>query len=581
MFKECLHHSSDLKWAYAYDCDTFHLRLRTKRDDVEEAVAVTGDKYDWEKHSIDIQMEKIAADSLYDYWEAVIKPEFRRFSYGFRVSSGDETLWLIENGIFEEQPTPPGGYFEVPFIHAVDLFDAPEWAKSAIFYQIMPDRFANGDTGNDPEGIRPWGETPGGEDHFGGDLQGIIDNLKHLTDLGINAIYMTPLFTAPSNHKYDTIDYKQIDPQFGDAQLLKKLVKACHELGIRVVLDAVFNHTSEQFPPFQDVIQNGENSRYKDWFHLSSFPVEVKDGIPNYATFGFYGNMPKLNTAHPEVKQYLLDIAVYWMKEADIDGWRLDVANEIDHAFWRDFRRAVKTEKPDAFIIGEVWGNSLNWLHGDEFDSAMNYPFTNEVTDFFNSADSAASTFADQISRLLMRYPQQTNEALFNLLSSHDIPRAGTRFGGNKDRLKLAIVFMLTSMGIPCIYYGDEIGIDGGNDPDCRKCMEWDTDKQDRELFDFYQLLISLRKEHAVLRDGRFRFLHADNENGTLLFERLNGKQHFTIWMNNTEDTVTLKHPMNTDDWHDALTNDEVLTVDEQLQIELAPLDFRILYRNI
>ncbi|OMF21329.1 alpha-glycosidase [Paenibacillus sp. FSL H8-0548] len=581
MFKECLHHSPDLKWAYAYDCDSFHLRLRTKRDDVEEAVAVTGDKYDWDQHSLDVQMVKIAADSLFDYWEAVIKPEFQRFSYCFRVHSGDEILWLTENGIFEEQPTPVDGYFEVPYIHAIDLFDAPKWAKDAIFYQIIPDRFANGDLNNDPESIKTWGEAPSGEDHFGGDLQGIMDNLNHLTDLGINAIYLTPVFTAPSNHKYDTIDYKHIDPHFGDAELLKKLVSACHELKIRVILDAVFNHTSEQFPPFQDVLKKGEGSKYKDWFHLKGLPVEVKDGMANYATFGFYGNMPKLNTANPEVKQYLLDIAVYWIKEADIDGWRLDVANEIDHAFWHEFRAAVKAAKPDAFIIGEVWGNSLNWLHGDEFDSAMNYPVTDRILNFFSSSEGAASDFADEINRLLMRYPQQTNEALFNLLSSHDTPRAATRLDGNTLRLKLAVVFMLTYMGIPCIYYGDEIGMDGGDDPDCRKCMEWDRDRQDRQLFDFYQLLIKLRKSHPALRDGRFRFLHADNEKKTLIYERLNASEHFTIWINNSEEAVTLTHPMQANDWRDALTNDEAATFEEQLQIELKPLDFRILYRNI
>lgn len=310
-------------------------------------------------------------------------------------------------------------------------------------------------------------------------------------------------------------------------------------------------------------------------------PVEVKDGTANYATFGFYGNMPKLNTANPEVKQFLLDVAVHWIKEADIDGWRLDVANEIDHAFWRDFRHAVKAEKPDAFIIGEVWSNALNWLHGDQFDSSMNYPFAQHILDFFASSEGKASDFADQINHLLMRYPQQTNEAMFNLLSSHDTPRASTRLNGDKQRLKQAVVFMMTSMGIPCIYYGDEIGMDGGDDPDCRKCMEWDTDKQDRELFDFYQLLIALRKQHTVLRDGRFRFLFADNERGAFIYERLNAKQHFTIWINHTEETVKLKHPMEVDDWKDALSNEEVATFEEQLQLELGPHDFRILYRNI
>lgn len=578
---EAIHHSPSHKWAYAYDRDTFHLRLRTKRDDIDEAVAVAGDKYDWEHHVQEVVMEKIAADSLFDYWEAVIRPEYKRFSYGFRLRSGDETLWKIETGFFGDQPSPPGGYYEVPYIHEIDLFDAPEWAKQAVFYQIMPDRFANGDPGNDPEELTPWGEAPDGESHYGGDLQGILDHLDHLSELGVNALYLTPLFTSPSNHKYDTVDYRQIDPSFGDVKLLRKLVQACHDRDIRVVLDAVFNHASEQFPPFQDVLEHGENSKYKDWFHLSGFPVEVKDGRANYDTFGFYGNMPKLNTANPEVKQYLLDIAVYWIEEADIDGWRLDVANEIDHHFWRDFRKTVKRAKRDVFIIGEVWTDALRWLHGDQFDSSMNYPFTNSVLDFFSSEDKPASLFAEEVNKLLIRYPQQTNEALFNLLSSHDIPRAKTRLGGDRLRLKLAVVFMMTSMGVPCIYYGDEIGMDGGDDPDCRKCMEWDEDKQDKELFDFYKLMIALRKEHPALRTGRMRFLFASSDQGQLIYERLDGKQHFTIWINSTGEPATLAHPMQAGGWRDVLSGEEVATDEEQLKIELDPRGYRILMREI
>ncbi len=581
MLKESVHHSSDAKWAYASNGDTYHVRLRTKRDDVEEAYVLAGDKYDWEGSAHEICMEKIAADPLFDYWEAVVQPEHHRFSYGFRIRSGEETLWLTEDGLNEEQPHPPGGYFEVPFIHEVDLFQAPEWAKQAVFYQIMPDRFANGNPDNDPEHSLPWGEQPTYESHFGGDLQGILDRLDHLTDLGITALYLTPIFTAPSNHKYDTVDYKQIDPQLGDVQLLKRLVRACHERKIYVVLDAVFNHTSEQFPPFQDVLKNGADSTYKDWFHLHGFPVEVQNGMPNYATFGFFGNMPKLNTGNPEVKQYLLDIAEYWIKEADIDGWRLDVADEIDHAFWRDFRNTVKAAKPDAFIIGEAWGNALRFLQGDEFDSVMNYPVTNHVLDFFSSSESDGAYFAECVSRLLMRYPQPANEVMFNLLSSHDIPRAINRMGGDKRRLKQAVVFMMTFIGIPCIYYGDEIGMDGDGDPDNRKCMIWEPERQDGELHDFYKLIIGIRNRFSALRDGRFRFLHADNERSTLVYERLGHSQHITVWLNNTEETVTLSHRMKAGGWRDAFTDEEVASENDQLQTELEPLGFRILWRDI
>ncbi|MFC5653220.1 alpha-glycosidase [Paenibacillus solisilvae] len=581
MFLECFHHTTRSNWAYAYDKDTIHLRVRTKRDDVEEVTAVTGDKYDWDGFHEDVPMLKIAADEDFDYWEAAVKPRYKRFSYGFRLRSGDETVFLTESGKFGEPPPPPGGYYEFPYIHEIDIFTAPEWAKEAVFYQIMPDRFDNGDLETDPEFTEEWGQPPTNDNIFGGDLQGILNRLDYLSELGITAIYMTPIFESPSNHKYDTVDYKKIDPHLGDTELLKKLVASCHDRGIRVVLDAVFNHASEQFMPFQDVLKNGEKSKYKDWFHIRSFPAEVKEGKASYDTFGFYGNMPKLNTSNPEVKAYLLDVAEYWIKEVDIDGWRLDVANEVDHHFWRDFRHTVKKTKPDAYIIGEVWSDSLMWLQGDQFDSVMNYPFADIVMGFIASGDRDGVTFANQINQLLMRYPQQTSEVIFNLLSSHDTPRVLTRVDGNKVRLKLAVVFLLTYIGTPCIFYGDEVGLSGGNDPDCRACMEWDEEKQDHELLDFYKLLIHLRKEHPVLRSGRFRFLKADAEDSRIIYERLGEGEHFTIWMNNTGETSTLTHPMDADDWSDALTGERVPTYEGQMSVGLEPFGYRVLKRAL
>lgn len=578
---ECFYHSPRSNWAYSYDKDTFHLRVRTKKDDVDSVVAVTGDKYDWERHHHDCRMEKIASDGLFDYWECEVKPERKRFSYGFKMESGGDRVWMIESGIFGEEPYPPGGYYEMPFIHEIDIFTPPEWTKSAVFYQIMPDRFANGDPSNDPEGTLPWGGTPTREGHFGGDLQGIVDRLDYLTELGVTAVYLTPVFEAPSNHKYDTIDYRKVDPHFGDAKTLKKLVDAAHDKGIRIVLDAVFNHTSVDFHPFKDIVKHGEKSRYKHWYHIYDYPVRIEEGNPNYDTFGFFASMPKLNTANPEVKHYLLGVAEYWLKEVGIDGWRLDVANEIDHSFWRDFRRTVKSINPEAYIIGEVWSDSLRWLLGDQFDSVMNYPFADRVNEFFSPGEADAGDFASKINNVLMRYPQQTNEVVFNMLSSHDTPRILTMMGSDKRRLKLAIVFLLTFIGTPCIFYGDEVGLAGDGDPDCRKCMEWDFKRQDRELFDFYRLLIDLRKSNQVLRSGRFRFLKAEAGDSAVVYERIDGNHHFTIWMNNSEKETVLVHPMIADDWIDALSGEPVKPEDGLMHIGLEPLGYRILSRSI
>ncbi|WP_106767731.1 alpha-glycosidase [Paenibacillus faecalis] len=580
MLLEAIYHVPRDKWAYAYDPSTIHLRVRTKRDDVTKVVAMTGDKYDWDRTYFEITMDKAASTDMYDYWECSVRPMYKRLTYGFRIHSGDEVVYMIDSGVGRNYPYPPGGYFEFPYIHEIDVFKVPQWAKEAVFYQIMPDRFANGDLNNDPKRTEPWGGQPSINNFFGGDLQGVLNHLDYLVDLGINAIYFTPLFTSPSNHKYDIVDYKQVDPHFGDNDLLKKVVETCHSKGLRVVLDAVFNHCSEQFPPFQDVLKNGKHSRYADWFHIREYPCTVKGDIPTYDTFGFFSNMPKLNTSNPEVKQYLLDVAKYWIEEVKLDGWRLDVANEIDHHFWRDFRKVVKNANPEAFIVGEIWSDSLAWLMGDQFDSVMNYPFTDKVLGFFNEGMDG-KTFASHIGSLLMRYPRQVNEVLFNMLCSHDTPRLLTIMDEDRRRMKLAAVFLFTFIGTPCIFYGDEIGLTGYEDPDCRKCMEWEPEKQDRELLDFYKLMIALRRKHKALREGRFRFLKADAYDPCIVYERADAKDHFIIWMNNTNKRRTLSYPLNSFDWVDALTLETVKPNHGKINISLNPYGYRILYRKI
>ncbi|MEC0330184.1 alpha-glycosidase [Paenibacillus macerans] len=580
MLLEALYHVPRDKWAYAYDPATIHLRIRTKRDDVERVFALTGDKYDWKGTYQELAMEKAAHDRMFDYWEVSVRPRFKRLSYAFKLVAGAETVYMQDSGIQTEEPTPPGELFEFPYIHEIEVFKVPEWAKQAVFYQIMPERFANGDPSNDPKPVEAWGGKPTRENYFGGDLQGVLDHLDDLVDLGITAIYFTPLFAAPSNHKYDTMDYKKVDPHFGDNALLKKVVECCHERGIRVVLDAVFNHCGEQFPPFQDVLKNGAASPYADWFHVNQFPARVENGFPTYDTFGFFPKMPKFNTANPRLKEYLLGVAEYWIKEIKLDGWRLDVANEIDHHFWREFRQVVKKANPDAYLIGEVWSDSLNWLLGDQFDSVMNYPFADKVLEFFNSGMDGCA-FSDEMGALIMRYPQQTNEVVFNMLCSHDTPRLLTRVGGDKRKLKLCVVFLFTYIGTPCVFYGDEIGLTGEGDPDCRKCMEWDRSKQDRELYDFYKLMIALRKKHIALRQGRFRFLHAEHGDPCIIYERMDELMHFTVWMNNTPEPRTLTHPMQTSDWRDGLTEEPVAPAGGVMNVSLDPYGFRILYRRL
>ncbi|MFP8889235.1 alpha amylase N-terminal ig-like domain-containing protein [Natrialbaceae archaeon A-CW2] len=546
--RAAVHHRPKSNYAYAYDESTVHIRLRTERGDLEDVTLLYGDKYDWPDSAKRVSMERLGHDETFDYWQATATPPYRRLCYAFELEAPDESLWFTEWGfepvtgsVPEREENGTLHFFEYPFLNSADINDPPEWANDAVFYQIFPERFANGNPDLDPEGVEEWGEQPKRDNFFGGDLQGIIDNLEYIDDLGVTALYLTPVFESTSNHKYNTTDYRTIDPHFGDQETLKTLVDAAHERDIRVMLDAVFNHCGRQFEPFQDVLEHGEDSEYADWFHIREFPIEFEPK-PSYDAFAFEPYMPKLNTENPEVKSYLLEVATHWIEVADIDGWRLDVANEVDHQFWREMRQAVTAIKPEAYILGEIWHDSSAWLRGDQFDSVMNYPFSYTAYDFLATDEIDASTFAEKNTRFQVRYPEQVNEVLFNLLSSHDTPRMLHRCDGDEQRLRLAFFLQLTSPGTPCIYYGDEIGMTGGQDPDCRRTMIWDETKQNRDLRAFVSQLVQLRHDHRALRRGRVRFVQEACTEALLVYQRFldDDADTYTVALNRGSDPVHL-----------------------------------------
>lgn len=547
MLLEAIYHRPKSNYAYAYDEKTLHIRVRTKRDDMDEVTLFHCDKYNLHETGFTkVEMKKMASDSLFDYYQAEVQPEYRRCAYLFEFVSGDKKVAMNEVGFTEGKEFDDAsvlfatGLFEYPWLNAIDVNKPPQWVKEAIFYQIFPERFGNGDPSLDPENVEPWDEAePKRDNFFGGDLQGVIDHLDHLVELGINAIYFTPIFEATTNHKYDTVDYMKVDPHFGDNEMARTLVEKCHEKGIKVMLDAVFNHSGYFFGPFQDVVKNGEKSKYKDWFYIREFPI-VAEPMPNYDTFAFTGQMPKMNTEHPEVKKYFLEVARYWIEDIGADGWRLDVANEVDHQFWREFRDVVKKANPEAYILGEIWHNSLPWLQGDQFDAVMNYPVTNAVLEFFCKDLIDSEEFMSRLDAMFLAYPLQVNEVAFNLLDSHDTARLLTICKDDKKRMKLAAAFQLTYMGAPCIYYGDEVGMTGGNDPDCRKPMVWNEEKQDRELFEFYKEMIQLRKDNRAFRDGSFKFLLADKDSKHVVYERSSEDDRFIVAMNSSEDEAEI-----------------------------------------
>lgn len=581
LLKEAVYHRPKNQYAYAYDEKTLHIRLRTKKNDVETVSLVHGDPYEWSKDGWTFkqnEMKKSGWDELFDYWFTAVEPEYRRMRYGFELTSGDEKWIYTEKGFIKDvvsDDTAP--YFAFPFLNKADVFHAPEWVKDTVWYQIFPERFANGDSSINPEGTLEWRSTePTSGNFFGGDFEGVIQNIGYLKELGISGIYFTPVFKAYSNHKYDTIDYMELDPQFGDKETFKRLVKTCHDNGIKVMLDAVFNHSGYYFPQFQDVLEHGEKSSYKDWFHIRKFPLKNEDDTLNYDAFAFVESMPKLNTEHPDVRSYLLEVGRYWVREFDIDGWRLDVANEVDHAFWREFRQAVRAEKEDVYILGEIWHDSMPWLQGDQFDAVMNYPFTTGTMNFIANNKVKAEEFVHIMESVLHSYPKNVNEVAFNLLGSHDTPRILTTSGGSKEKLKLLFAYQLSFIGTPCIYYGDEIGMDGEQDPGCRKCMIWEEDKQDRELFTYVKKLISLRKKYPVFGNGGdITFIEANDETNHVIFTKQNSSQKMIAVLNNSDKELSATLPFSLEDTKltDLLTGKEFAAHAEKLTVTVPPYE--------
>lgn len=431
-------------------------------------------------------------------------PVWKRLRYAFRIESDRKLYYFCDRGLFPWKAgitAQPHQHFVFPYVHAVDAAEVPAWVASTVWYQIFPERFCNGNPAITPVGAADWEkDEPARRNFFGGDLEGIRLKLGYLKGLGVNGLYLTPVFKAPSNHKYDTQDYFSIDESFGNLDDLKRLTAEAHGLGMRVMLDAVFNHVGERHAFWQDVLKNQEQSTYRDYFHIRRFPVRerfAEEEVIDYETFAFVSDMPKWNTENSEVRAYLLEAALYWIREADIDGWRLDVANEVSLDFWRVFSRRVREMKKDFYIVGEIWHDASPWINSFLFDATMNYPLGFAIQDFLLRKSIGAEEFTTRIVASLSRYSDLHNTVAFNLLDSHDTVRALTTAGGDRLALRNAFTFLLLLPGSPCLYYGTEVGMDGGDDPQNRRPMVWSKDRQDQNLLAFFQKLIAFRLAHA------------------------------------------------------------------------------------
>lgn len=515
-------------------------------------------------------MRRIDSDDRFAYWEAIVRPAGPKltFSFAFLMRDG-RPVYRCRHGI--DHSVEPLDRYTVD-LSTMTPFETPAWAQGAVIYQIFPDRFANGDPSNDPQGTVAWGSTPAWLAFQGGDLRGVTEKLPHLADLGVDIIYLNPIFASPSTHKYDCSDYYHVDPAFGGNEALRELVDAAHAQGMRVILDASFNHCHPRFFAFQDLVKNGESSPYRDWFTVHEWPVRVRyrphlaeaaaaagreqylrylhnftevSGVelepvtgegalvePTYLAWYGVLDMPKINLSNPETRAYFLDVTRYWLREFKVDGWRMDVARHIVPDFWDDFRAAAKEVNPDCYLLAEIWGNTAPWLQGNQFDGTMNYFFRDLVVDFFATQKMDAADFLEGISRMLALYAPQVTACCQNLFSSHDVPRLLHEAGGDLARLRLATLFQLTMPGAPGIYYGDEIGMNGGQDPMNRGAFPWDKPETwDRETLELTRALIRLRKAHPALRNGEWRFLfqHRADAFG---FERISEDERIMVVIN-------------------------------------------------
>ena len=501
-----------------------------------------------------VELRKYAETDRFVFWGVQVEFRANVAKFSFAATTEDNlNLYLGTSGIANFISPSEKWIYDSSIYQRHSI---PDWVYGSVMYQVFPERFANGRSEINPENTVEWGSVPTRLDFQGGDLYGVIDKLDHIDSLGVNILYLNPIFLSGSTHKYDSWDHFKVDPTLGGDDGLRDLISNCHDRNIKVILDCSLNHVHPRHFAFQDIVKNGENSEYKNWFTIFDYPVrlihrphlyantykvgwdgneeeykrylektfdetkvpvEVRDDDgpivePSYKAWWGVPDMPKVNFESKEARQWALDVTKHWIENFDIDGWRMDVAKELDFSFWKEFRDIAHKANKDTLLISEIFGDTSQWLQGDRFDGTMNYSFREAMTDYFATKRINNKEFADSLANLYSMYSFEALSSCQNLLSSHDVKRFLNRCGNEEDGILGAIFLQATFPGIAGIYYGDEIGLGGADDPFNREPFPWHSEESwNSTILDYTKKLMNIKKSSSIFKYGRFELLD-DNE---------------------------------------------------------------------
>ncbi len=514
-----IRHRAYFKDCYPLSENQLKVSITTGKD-IDEVIMYAGDpfaagisenEHKWTGEPVKLVKEKELENEY--VWSCIVEPPFKRLKYHFEIISGDEHIYLLEDGFYKDLSSLNDKSmiqrYIFPWMNPADVMVTPKWAKDIVWYQIFPDRFNNAGDHERRNKPNKW-ETRDDvayNEFFGGTIKGITDKLEYISGMGFNGIYLNPVMLSNTNHKYDTIDYTLIDPDFGTSEDMRELVDKAHELGIRVMVDGVFNHCGRTCELWKDVVEKGPQSRYYSWFFVNNWPSKNQEHVTrkgDYYAFAFVDGMPKLNTNNPEVMKYLTDIMLDWIKNWNIDGIRFDVGNEISHAFIKYIRLNIHQYDPEIFLLGEIWHDSFPWLLGDEYDSVMNYPLLQGISNFWMHKERDSRQFMYMVNSCYDMYYDQANQVMFNLLDSHDTQRLMDRCDNNRDIYWCQLGILLTLQGCPSIYYGTEIEMSGGgSNRGNRRCMPWSEIDEGRydEAISNMTALVNIRNTYPQTKE--------------------------------------------------------------------------------